>query len=208
MRAVLLAAGSAAVMIGLGVLPSLAADMPPPPPVAEYDEPEPIEPVVEAPLVEVAPVPPEPVIGPWAYVFEGDNYCWFDGGWRGPGWYVCDYGPWMTGSWWGGPAGWNGWAWGGGQRYYNGSYGAPPRAGIGRPYGGPPGAGIGGPYGPPRAGFGRSYAAPGAVFNGPHPRAGFAPRSSYARDGYGGGPRGGYGGGHYGGHGPGGGGYR
>lgn len=179
MRAVLLAAGSAAVIIGFGVLPALAADMQPPPPVAEYDEPEFIEPVVEAPPVLVAPLPPAPVIDPPAYVFGGYNYCWFEGGWRGPGWYVCDYGPWVAGSWWGGPAGWNGWAWQGGPRVYD------------RPYGPPPAAGIGRPYGPPRAGPGRPYAAPRAVVNGPvYPRAGFAPSEDYARGGYG---RGGYG---------------
>ena len=61
MRAVLLAAGSAAVMIGFGVLPSRAADMSPPPPIAEIDEVDVVEPVVEGPLV-VAPVPPEPLI--------------------------------------------------------------------------------------------------------------------------------------------------
>jgi len=171
-------------MIGLGVSPSFSADMAPPAPVAEYDEPEPIEPVAEAPPVVVAPVPPAPVVDTlvdaWAYVFEGYNYCWFAGGWHGPGWYVCDYGPWVTGSWWGGPAGWNGWAWRGGPgpRFYNGPY-RPPRAGIGRP------------YAPPRAGFGRPYAHPprAAAFDRPYgpPRAGVGPRPSYARGGYGGG---------------------
>jgi hypothetical protein len=153
-------------MIGLGVLPSFSADMAPPAPVAEYDEPEPIEPVAEAPPVVVAPIPPAPVVGPPAYVYEGYNYCWFSGGWHGPGWYVCDYGPWIRGSWWGGPAGWNGWAWRGGPRLYDRPYGYP-RAGFGRPYAPPPRAAFDRPYEPRRAGFG--------------------PRSSYARGGYGGG---------------------
>jgi hypothetical protein len=43
------------------------------------------------------------------YYWNGYNYCWYDYGWRGPGWYVCDYGPWVTGYWWGGPLGWNNW---------------------------------------------------------------------------------------------------
>jgi len=45
------------------------------------------------------------------YFYGGYNYCWFPGGWRGPGWYVCDYGPWVSGLWWGGPFGWHGWRW-------------------------------------------------------------------------------------------------
>ena len=27
------------------------------------------------------------------YFFGGHRYCWYDGGWRGPGWYWCGY-PW------------------------------------------------------------------------------------------------------------------
>jgi hypothetical protein len=45
------------------------------------------------------------------YLWNGYDYCWYDDGWRGPGWYVCDYGPWITGSWWGGPSGWHNWRW-------------------------------------------------------------------------------------------------
>lgn len=142
MRVAFVVAGSAAAMIGLGVLPSFSADLSPPPPVVEYDEEdEPIAPVAAAPVV-VAPFPPAPVVGPPAYVFEDDSYCWYRAGWRGPGWYVCDYGPWVTGRWWGGPAGWNGWAWRGGPRFHD-----------------------------------RPYVRPGA---------GFGPRPSYARGGYGG----------------------
>jgi hypothetical protein len=50
------------------------------------------------------------------YFFGGYDYCWFPDGWRGPGWYVCDYGPWVSGSWWGGPLGWHGWVWHGERR--------------------------------------------------------------------------------------------
>ena len=39
----------------------------------------------------------------------GYNYCWYDDGWHGPGWYVCDYGPWVYDRWWGGPLGWHHW---------------------------------------------------------------------------------------------------
>ncbi len=43
------------------------------------------------------------------YFYGGYSYCWFPDGWQGPGWYVCDYGPWVAGRWWGGPRGWHGW---------------------------------------------------------------------------------------------------
>jgi hypothetical protein len=40
----------------------------------------------------------------------GYNYCWYDEGWRGPGWYWCGY-AFRTGFGWGGPVGWNNWRW-------------------------------------------------------------------------------------------------
>ena len=43
------------------------------------------------------------------YVWGGRNYCWYDDGWQGPGWYVCNYGPWVSGLWWGGGYRWNNW---------------------------------------------------------------------------------------------------
>jgi hypothetical protein len=43
------------------------------------------------------------------YWWHGRRYCWYDAGWHGPGWYVCRYGPWVTGSWWGGGYGWHHW---------------------------------------------------------------------------------------------------
>jgi hypothetical protein len=45
-----------------------------------------------------------------AYVWGGHNYCWYDGGWRGPGWYWCGY-AWRHGLGWGGARGWRGWSW-------------------------------------------------------------------------------------------------
>lgn len=129
MRVAFVVAGSAAAIIGLGVWPGFSADLSPPSPIVEYDDEEPIAPVADAPVI-VAPVPPAPVAGPPAYVFEDDSYCWYRAGWHGPGWYVCDYGPWVSGRWWGGPAGWNGWAWRGGPRYHDRPYGYP-RAGFG-----------------------------------------------------------------------------
>ena len=44
------------------------------------------------------------------FFLNGLQYCWFDFGWRGAGWYVCDYGPWISGRWWGGPSGFRGWS--------------------------------------------------------------------------------------------------
>jgi hypothetical protein len=38
----------------------------------------------------------------------GYNYCWYDDGWRGPGWYWCGY-AYRAGFGWGGPVGWNNW---------------------------------------------------------------------------------------------------
>jgi hypothetical protein len=42
------------------------------------------------------------------FVFEGHSYCWYDDGWRGPGWYRCGF-QLRRGLGWGGPSGWHGW---------------------------------------------------------------------------------------------------
>ena len=47
-----------------------------------------------------------------SWVWGGANYCWYPGGWRGPGYYRCGF-AWRTGFGWGGPIGWNGWRGGG-----------------------------------------------------------------------------------------------
>jgi len=55
------------------------------------------------------------------YSLNNSNYCWYDAGWQGPGWYSCGY-EWDDGLGWGGPYGWNGW--GGGHRIrLHGSHG-------------------------------------------------------------------------------------
>ncbi len=54
------------------------------------------------------------------FLFGGRNYCWYDGGWRGPGYYWCGY-AWRRGYGWGGPVGWHGWGRGGAG--YHGGYG-------------------------------------------------------------------------------------
>jgi hypothetical protein len=47
------------------------------------------------------------------FIFGGRNYCWYDNGWRGPGYYWCGY-AFRRGLGWGGGAGWHGWGRGGG----------------------------------------------------------------------------------------------
>jgi hypothetical protein len=47
------------------------------------------------------------------YRFSGREYCWYDDGWRGPGFYRCGYRL-RVGYGWGGPSGWHGWRVGGG----------------------------------------------------------------------------------------------
>ena len=41
-------------------------------------------------------------------VYLGHNFCWYDGGWQGPGFYWCGY-AWNNGNGWGGGEGWRGW---------------------------------------------------------------------------------------------------
>jgi hypothetical protein len=50
----------------------------------------------------------QPPIEEAAYVYGGYSYCWYDEGWRGPGWYRCGYAL-RHGLGWGGAVGWNGW---------------------------------------------------------------------------------------------------
>jgi hypothetical protein len=42
------------------------------------------------------------------FIWLGRHYCWYDGGWRGPGWYWCGYES-RRGLGWGGGYGWHGW---------------------------------------------------------------------------------------------------
>jgi hypothetical protein len=49
------------------------------------------------------------------FFFGGRRFCWYPGGWKGPGWYWCGY-SWRHGFGWGGGMGWQGWrhpGWGG-----------------------------------------------------------------------------------------------
>jgi len=65
--------------------------------------------------------------------WRGRTFCWYNTGWRGPGWYQCGF-RWRRGLGWGGPIGWRGWRRPGitvGQ--------GPSRPGINRPGGNRPG---------------------------------------------------------------------
>jgi hypothetical protein len=78
------------------------------------------------------------------FFFGGQNYCWYDNGWRGPGFYWCGY-AWRRGFGWGGGVGWHGWHGGpgrvgGGGRPGIGHPGGRPGF-AGRPGGGRPGGG-------------------------------------------------------------------
>jgi hypothetical protein len=42
------------------------------------------------------------------FIWLGHEYCWYDDGWNGPGWYWCDYGG-RVGVGWGGGYGWHHW---------------------------------------------------------------------------------------------------
>jgi len=59
------------------------------------------------------------------FLWGGRNYCWYAGGWQGPGYYWCGY-AWRRGYGWGGPIGWHGWGrpgWHDGGRWNNGGRG-------------------------------------------------------------------------------------
>jgi hypothetical protein len=62
-----------------------------------------------------AAVGDQSVIDHVQYRFAGREYCWYDDGWRGPGFYWCGYRL-RVGLGWGGPAGWHGWRAAGGFR--------------------------------------------------------------------------------------------
>lgn len=86
------------------------------------------------------------------YAFGGRQFCWYNNGWQGPGWYWCGY-AFRRGYGWGGGYGWHGWR--GGHRGYgggwHGGHGGGGWHGGGRPGGGgwhgggrPGGGGFGG----------------------------------------------------------------
>src|SRR5580692_4258112 len=72
------------------------------------------------------------------FVFGGRNYCWYDDGWRGPGFYWCGY-AWRRGLGWGGGVGWHGWHGGRGHGHVGGGGRPGGHPGMGHPGGGRPG---------------------------------------------------------------------
>jgi hypothetical protein len=51
-----------------------------------------------------------PVVQAQLYVYGSKQYCWYNSGWNGPGWYWCGYAS-RQGIGWGGGSGWHGWHW-------------------------------------------------------------------------------------------------
>ncbi|MDB5734072.1 MAG: uncharacterized protein JWP16_334 [Alphaproteobacteria bacterium] len=78
-----------------------------------------------------------------AQYWGGHRYCWYDGGWHGPGYYRCGWRL-RHGFGWGGGIGWNGWGGGGHYRggYHGGGFGGGHHGG-----GGFHGGGHGGSHG-------------------------------------------------------------
>jgi hypothetical protein len=52
------------------------------------------------------------VVDKTQYVYGGHSHCWYNSGWKGPGWYWCGY-RWRRGYGYGGPRGWNNWTYSG-----------------------------------------------------------------------------------------------
>ncbi len=86
-----------------------------------------------APLVVGVDTPATVHLDKVQYLYSGHGYCWYDGGWRGPGFYWCGH-AWHRGFGWGGPAGWRGWAYGPG--YWRGGVWTGPRGYAHREWGG------------------------------------------------------------------------
>ncbi len=78
----------------------------------------------EARLIVGVDTPGDVQLEKTQYFFGGQNYCFYDGGWHGPGFYYCGY-AWRRGYGWGGPAGWRGWA--SGPHYWHGGAWVGPR---------------------------------------------------------------------------------
>jgi hypothetical protein len=76
------------------------------------------------------------------FFFGGQNYCFYDDGWHGPGFYWCGY-AYRNGLGWGGGEGWRGWHRGGGG-HGGGGHGGGGHGGGGHGGGGHGGGGHGG----------------------------------------------------------------
>ena len=94
------------------------------------------------------------------YAYGGQNYCYYETGWKGPGWYWCGHAA-TYGVGWGGAYGWRGWTYAGARVAHRGAYGVGRYGGArvghhggGRGFGG--GGGRGGGGGARRGGGRRS----------------------------------------------------
>lgn len=56
------------------------------------------------------------------YAYGGQNYCYYETGWKGPGWYWCGHAG-TYGIGWGGAYGWRGWSYAGARVAHRGVYG-------------------------------------------------------------------------------------
>jgi hypothetical protein len=56
------------------------------------------------------------------YAYGGQNYCYYETGWKGPGWYWCGHAA-TYGVGWGGAYGWRGWTYAGARVAHRGVYG-------------------------------------------------------------------------------------
>jgi len=56
------------------------------------------------------------------WMWGGREYCWYPGGWHGPGYYWCGY-RYRRGLGWGGGFGWRGWTWRDHYHGWRGHYG-------------------------------------------------------------------------------------
>jgi hypothetical protein len=65
-------------------------------------------PATAMPVDGLATVPLASDVQQVQFLFGGREYCWYDGGWHGPGWYWCGY-AFRRGYGWGGGYGWHGW---------------------------------------------------------------------------------------------------
>jgi hypothetical protein len=104
--------------------------------------------VAPAPMINAVYTPSDGVVLEQVqYFYGGRNYCWYDGGWHGPGYYWCGYAG-RRGYGWGGVLGWNGWGRGGhyGRANY-GHGGGHYHGGGGHGGGGHAGGGHGGGHG-------------------------------------------------------------
>jgi hypothetical protein len=79
-------------------------------------------PAAAVPAGALSTLPPLSDVQQAQFFFGGQNYCWYDSGWRGPGFYWCGY-AWRRGYGWGGGYGWHGWRGGhGGHGNVRGGY--------------------------------------------------------------------------------------